>query len=312
MSKPSYKHLLALDTPAKKMILAENVKLPKGKRFTQESATAEVWTRVVKQLDKLDLKGKPLSTSDVASVTRIAGEILECDSSLVRPLIQEFLDVFMNSKTLDLLAWQIAGNRKIIKERAAVLFNNRQNEKCWTAGTITDVVTCSSSKFQYAKIKLLEGPAAGFTVYARLPDRNLRKLSYVLGVAKKGYDKRMHGMVDIRQCVLMKVLVYLNGTAPLYRMVKGVAFNRLDQNTSTEVLSWLRITPNQKKHNKALYDLRSTPCPYGYTNTCYDCIVGYTSCNRGCRPATIPKPNKAAVVITIKGKNLCQKILEEV
>jgi hypothetical protein len=119
-------------------------------------------------------------------------------------------------------------------------------------------------------------------------------------------------MVDIRQCVLMKVLVYLNGSESLYSLVKGVTFNKISRSTTVAALGWMRVTPAQKKHNKALYELRNTPCTYGYPSTCYDCRIGYSSCSRGCRPATIPENKNPVITITLKGKNLCPKILEEV
>ena len=304
---------LAVDNSAKKIAHSNSPKLPKGKRYTQIDKAAEKYTLAVRMMEKLELKGKILTPKDIASLTRVAAEVLECDSELVRPLTQEFLGVIFDLATLDLLAWQIAGNRKPVKDKSINLFNNRQTEKCWMAGIIVDVVT-AISMHQYAKIKLLDGPGAGFIVYAKLPDLKFYRLSYILGQTVKGHDKKRRGINDIRQSVLSQVLVYTSGQGEAYKVLQGASYKRIVRSTSTQLISWLRATAKQKKLNKELYTTRLKPCVKGLKVTCYFCHHGYDgldSCFRACRPKTISNKVEAPIVITVKGKNICQKSLEK-
>lgn len=306
---------LAVDITAKKIMHSDKPKLPKGKRYTQVDKAREKYSLAFRMLEGLNLNGKILTAKDVAKITRIAAEVLECHSNLVRPLAQEFLNVLMDVATIDLLAWQIAGNRKPVKDREINLFNNRQTEKCWMAGVIVDVVRSNSTSHQYAKIKLLDGPGAGFIVYAKLPELKFYRLSYILGSVKKGSDKKRKGISDIRQCVLSHVLVYSNGCGEAYKVINSTKYKRIVRSTETQLISWLRATAKQKKLNKELYLTRLQPCVKNLKVTCYFCKHGYdglNSCFRACRPKTIPEENSTPIVITVKGKNICQKSLEKV
>jgi hypothetical protein len=306
---------LAVDKAARKIMLSSDPKLPKGKRYTKVEKAAENYRLVRKLIEPLDLIGKVLTVRDVASLTRAAAEVLQCPSDLVRPLTQEFLDVLVDASTLDLFAWQVAGNRTPVKEKEINLFNNRQSEKGWMAGIILDVVRSTDNTNQYAKIKLLDGPGAGFVVYAKLPESKFYRISYILGNMKKGSDKKNKGMQDLRQCVLNHVLVYLNGEGNAYRVVQGATYKRIVKSTNVQTIGWLRATAKQKKLNKELFLTRLKPCVKRLKVTCHFCRHGYDgvdSCFRGCRPKTLAESSDTPIVITLKGKNICQRNLEEV
>jgi hypothetical protein len=315
-----FRQVLAADKVARSISNSSDPKCPKGKKYTQVDKAREKYVLAVRMIEALELQGKVLKAKDIASLTRVAGEVLECHSDLVRPLVQEFLNVLLDKPTVDLLAWQIAGNRKCVKEKEIHLFGNRQSEKCWMAGVILDVVAESSNKYKsvknkYAKIKLIDGPGAGFIVYVKVPEHGLYRLSYILGNIRKGSDKRRKGMDNIRQCVLNHVLVYSNGNGKAYNVVEGAKYKRILRSTEPELVSWLRTTVKQKKLNKELYLTRLKPCVKKLQTTCYLCHHGYdgaNSCFRGCRPKTLIMQEPASVNITLKGKNICQKSLEEV
>jgi hypothetical protein len=306
------KQALSVDRTAKKITFSENPKLPKAKKYSQTDKAAENYAIALSRINKLDLQGKVLTSKDIAALTRIASDILRCHASLVRPLMQNFLDVLMDTGTLDLIAWQIAGNRKTVLDRPAELFNNRVSEVSWMAGVIVNVVSCSLSEDLYAKIKLLDGPGAGFIVYAKLPSNGLRSFSYVTGALKKGSDKKIRGMTNPRQCVLFRVLVYMNGQTPAYSFEQSTNYKRIMRSTSSQMVGWVRSTPAQKKHNMKLFHERLTPCVYGYPETCHDCELGYDACSRACRPKRRVSAKPDPIQITLKGKNLCPKNLEEV
>lgn len=304
------KQVLALNAEAKRVLSREDAKLPKGQKYAITEKSCELYKRAMRQL--AGLKGKTIGPEDVAFITRIAAELLECNAALVRPLAQDFLYVFMEIRTIDLLAWQIAGNRKVVQTREVALYNNRVTEQAWMAGRIADVVKCSSTSEQYAKIKLMDGPGAGFFIYALLSDNKLKRLSYVLGAVKKGTDKRIRGLPDFRGCVGCEVLIYTSGNYHAYTYEMFNHKRRILKSSDPELASWLRTTPKQKKHNAYLMQERAKPCINGFNTTCHDCNLGYDSCVRGCHPTTVLNV-ETFTAITLKGKNLWPtKTLEKV
>jgi hypothetical protein len=317
---------LAVDGDAKKVMVSSDPKLPKGKRYTQIEKAAENYKLAIRALESIKLKGRVMTVKDVAHLTRMAADILNCESAAIRPLIQDFLNVIMDAATIDLLAWQIAGNRKTVKDREVSLFNNRESERCWMAGIVLDIVTESYNKLKatkdkYAKIKLLDGPGAGFIVYVKMPEHKFYRLSYILGTVIKGSDKRKRWISNVRQSVLSHVLVYTNGKGAAYQVIDGIKFKRIIRSTETAgetkagLARWVRATAKQKKHNKSLFEERMKPCVNNFKTTCYECSCGYdgpNSCFRACRPKTISKIDQSSIVITVKGKNLCQRSLEEI
>ena len=304
------KQFLALNKDAKQKLYADKPQIPKNPKYIQVEKSKEIYVRATRQLKVL--KRKTLDPNDVALVTRIAAELLECDADLVRPLAQDFLQTFLDARTLDLLAWQIAGNRKVIKTRSICLYNNRQVEQSWMAGIILDVVKCPSADEIYAKVKLLDGPGAGFLVYAPLPSVGLRSLSHVLGMVRKGSDKRTRVLPDIRACVGAQVIIYSSGNYDAYSIEHLNNKKRILKSSNIGLGMWLRTTQKQKAYNKSLLEERSKPCINGLNAVCHECEVGYDRCLRSCKPNTT-KSSSQLLQLTIKGKNLWpQKSLEEV
>lgn len=304
------KHVLALDLAAKKVLQTTDPKLPVGPRFNQLDKSIELYSRVIRQLKQL--KGKVAKLPEVALIARIAAEQLECDVSLVRPLAQDFFGVVLDTRTLDLLAWQVAGNRKVVQTKSVSLFNNRMDERGWMAGTVLDVVRCPSSGVNYAKVKLLDGPGAGFLVHARLPDTGLRKLSRVMGIAKRKPQQMRDKLRSLNSCVLFQAMLYLNGTIPAYSLEQFSGFKRIAKSTSPELASWLKTTPKQKLHNIALNDERKKPCVSNLPWVCHECILGYDVCSRSCRSSSVVSVCEEPVELTLKGKNICpRKTLDE-
>lgn len=295
------KQVLALSTEAKRMLTREDATIPKGQKYAVTEKSCELYNRAMRQLGML--KGKTLGPADVAFITRVAAELLDCNAALVRPLAQDFLHVLMEIRTLDLLAWQIAGNRKVVQTREVSLYNNRVIEQAWMAGRITNVVKCPSTGDQYAKIKLMDGPGAGFFIHALLSDNRLKRLSHVLGAIKKGTDKRIRGLPDLRACCGCEVLVYTSGNYHAYTYEVLNQKRRILRSSNSELASWLRTTPKQKKHNLHLMQERAKPCINGFQVTCHDCNLGYDSCIRGCHPTTLSNV-ETFTAITLKGKNL--------
>lgn len=295
----------------KELVLkGDNCKIPKGFRYLQLNKSLELYKRAIKQLK--EFKGKVLQPLDVARITRIAAELLECESDVVRPLAQDFLNALIDAKTFDLLAWQIAGNRKCVKTRSIALFNNRNHEQGWMAGCIVDIVKEADAEHSYAKIKLLDGPGAGFFVYARLPQGGTNRLSKVLGATHKIRGRRRQKLPNIRACIKFQVTVYTSNQVPGYVIQESKNFKRIIRSTDTKLGAWLKTTPAQKAHNKALMLERARPCIKGYDQVCHECELGYDECHRSCRPAKLINKPMAPIVITLKGKNLCpRKILEE-
>ena len=308
------KKALALDSNAKRILWSSNPKLPKAPKYNQVNKAAENYIEALVKIKKLNLQGKVLKVNDIAALTRIAAGVLQCDASLVRPLTQNFLNVLMDASTIDLLAWQIAGNRKTVLTKEANLFNNRQSEICWMAGVIVSISTCVASQNQYAKIKLIDGPGAGFIVYAKMP-KKLFFLSHALGALKKGADKKIKGLQSPKQCVLFKVMVYVNGQTPAYTLEENINFKRIVRSTSSQMVGWLKASPAQKKSNRSLFHERMSPCIHGFMQTCHECPLGYdgkNACSRACRPKQLLNPASTPIQLTLKGKNLCLKNLEEV
>jgi len=299
------KQVLALDIPARKILQTVNPKLPTGPRFNQLDKSIELYNRVMRQLKQL--KGKVAGLPEVALIARVAAEQLECDVSVVRPLAQDFFGVLLDAINLDLLAWQVAGNRKVVKTKTVSLFNNRMEERGWMAGTVLDIVRCQSSRINYAKIKLFDGPGAGFLVHVRLPDTGLRKLSRVMGVAKRKPQQIKDKLKSLNSCVLFQATLYLNGTLPAYSIEQLNGFKRIKKSTSPELASWLKTTPKQKLHNITLNEERKKPCIKNLPWICHECILGYDVCPRSCKSSSAVSICKEPIELTLKGKNICPR-----
>ena len=308
---PPQKTVLACNKAARKAITADSWKAPKIPRYNQAVKAYELYQHAARLLRPYSQT--TLNPSDVAAVTRIAAEVLSCDASLVRPLAQDFLYCLMDVKTLDLLAWQIAGNKRPVTQQAVSLFNNRVEQLGWMPGTILAVVRDNSTQDMYAKLKLSDGPAAGFIVHVLLPMAGIRRLSRILGTFRKGSDKRIKGLTDIRGCVQCQVTVYLSADRPSYSYEAHSKYKRIIKSTDSELVSWLKTSAKQKQYNKELMLERMQPCVRNLPTTCQECKLGYDECYRACRPTAASRDMKTLVTeLTIRGKNLCQMIFEEV
>jgi hypothetical protein len=298
------------DTRKNLFLQQDKCKLPKGPRYLQIEQSVLLYKRALKQLK--EFKGKILKTGDVARIARIAAELLECDSDSVRPLAQDFLNVLLDAKTFDLLAWQIAGNKKCVKTRTIALFNNRDYEQGWMAGCIIDIVKDANNEDSYAKIKLLDGPGAGFFVYAKLPVGGTGRISKITGAIKRVPGMRRYKLPSMRACIKFYVTVYTSNKVPAYSIQQFTDFKRILRSTDPKLGAWLRATQKQKNHNKALMEERARPCIKGFSQVCHECELGYDECHRSCRSSKFASKVSTPIVLTLKGKNLCpQKTLEE-
>ena len=308
---PPQKTVLACNRPARKAITADNWKAPKTPRYNQPVKAYELYQHAFRLLRPYNQT--IITPGTAAAVTRVAAEVLECDTSLVRPLAQDFLFCLMDVKTLDLLAWQIAGNKRLVTQQAVSLFNNRAEQLGWMPGVVLAIVRDNSTQDMYAKVKLNDGPAAGFVVYILMPLAGLRRISRILGTTRKGADKRIKGLTDIRSCVQCQVTVYLSADRPGYSYEAGAKYKRIINNVDSELVSWLKTSPKQKQYNKKLMLERMQPCVRNLPTTCQECKLGYDECYRATRPVAACRDMKTLVTeLTIRGKNLCQKIFEEI
>lgn len=298
---------LPVATSYKLAAMSDEFKPPKGKTYNKPEQCFGMFRQLRFRFDKLQLVGKPLGNPDLLNLIRVAQEVTECEAPIARTMLQPFRECFMDRKTVDLICWQIAGNRKRMRDQEVHIYNGRKEEAGWMSAIIAEHLHDDKTPRGSYRVRVLDGPAAGFDLYMQVP-KYLRRMSDVLGATYK-VDKDRIRLDSPREAVQFRIMIYPEP-------VKVGGFDSHTGHTSFKVLrdtdsiGVIKAGSKQKKHNLELAKSRREKCPKGHNNPCHMCSVGYDACVRGCKPrSAVELPT--SVDLLIKGKNLCQKISEE-
>jgi len=301
------KSFMPIAPAAKLASMAGEFKKPRGVSYNKPEKCLEAYKLLKLRVDKLKMVGRPLSNQNLLSLIRAAQEITDCQAPIAREMLQPFYNCLITRKLADLICWQIAGNRKRMLDRQVHIYNGRKEERGWMSAVIAEHLHDPKTLLGCYRIRVVDGPAAGFDFYIPVP-KSLRLLSDVIGATYK-VDKARIKLEHPKEAVQMQVMVYPE-------LVKINEFKAHAEHTSFAILQnvnavyCLKAGSGQKRRNAALAKKRVDKCPEGHKNPCHQCRVGYDACERGCKPkSTIELPEP--VELLIKGKNLCQKILEE-
>jgi hypothetical protein len=284
-------------------------KPPKKPVYNRPDQCIEVLTAMQNIIarKKLQLIGKPLSQENLAALIRAMREVTGCEPEIGRGLLQPFLNCLITKRIQDLICWQVAGNRKLAKERTVLLYSGKPEELGWMSCAIAEHLEDPTNILGCYRLKVLDGPAAGFDMYMKVP-KSFSRMSYAVGACYK-VDKQRIKLADPRQAVQMQMLVYPD-SIPLLQFEPHVGHTTARLNIKDNSVGLLRATPKQKKFNLKLMQDRKKNCIRFLTTDCSKCWVGYDSCPRGTQPNTeVQLP--ASVSITIQGKNLCPKTISE-
>lgn len=256
---------------------------------------------------KIDIVGKPLSQEDLAALIRAAREVTGCEAEIGRNLLQPFLGCLITKRIKDLICWQVAGNRKRVLDESVLLYSGKPEELGWMSCAIAEHLDDHESFLGCYRIRVLDGPAAGFDMYMKVP-KTFSRMSHAIGARYK-VDKQRVKLADPREAVQLQMLVYPD-PVPLLQFDPHVGHTTASFNLKDNSVGLLRATPKQKAFNLMLMKERKKNCIQSLTTDCSRCWVGYDSCPRGTQPLTeVQLPD--SVSITIKGKNICQKKISE-
>ena len=301
------KSFLPVSSSAKLAALSGEFKRPKGKSYNQPHKCLEAFKLLKLRIDKLKMLGRPLSQQNLLSVIRAAQEVIECEASIARELLQPFYCCWMNKRTIDLMCWQIAGNRKRMLSQKVNVYNGRKEELGWMSAVIAEHLSDLKYPLGCYRVRVVDGPAAGFDLYMPVP-KAFWLFSDVLGATYRQGKDRLR-ITAPKEAVQMQVMVYPEAL----RLTEFKAHSsHVSLNTLSELnsISCIKAGVSQKKRNLELAKTRQDKCPNQHKNPCHICAVGYDACFRGCKPnSSITLP--AEVDLLVKGKNLCQKISEE-
>ena len=281
---------------------------PKKPVYNQFEKAMEAFQLIRSRVDRLHLMGKILEQDSLADIIRIAIDVTECENSIARTFLQPFYKCFMSKQTLNVICWQIAGNRNRLKDLQVMLYAGRPNELGWMAGVIAEHLTDSNNITGCYRIRIVDGPAAGLDMYMPTP-RKLGLMSDVLGVTRKLGSERLP-LTECREAVQLRLLVYPE-KVNILNFLPGHESISVSVLTNVNSVGLIRTTPKQKKHNKALTTARKEICIHKYSTPCYVCKIGYDECERACQPRKTTTLIDTDTIL-IKGKNICQKISEEV
>lgn len=280
---------------------------PKKPIYNQFEKALEAFLLIRSRINRLNLLGKVLEQDKLADIIRIAVDVTECQGPTARTFLQPFYKCFMSKQALDIICWQIAGNRNRLKDMQATLYTGKLNELGWMAGVIAEHLADSNNVTGCYRVRVVDGPAAGLDMYMATP-RKLKLMSDVLGVTRKLGKERLP-LIDFREAVQLRLLVYPEQMSIL-NFYPGPGSISVSVLTNVNSIGLIRTTPKQKKYNKDLATARKQLCIYKYPIPCHVCTIGYDQCERACQPRqTITLIDTDTILI--KGKNICRKILEE-
>lgn len=282
---------------------------PKKPVYNRPEQCVAAFAAMHKIIDRegLELVGKPLSQDNLAALIRAMREVTGCEPEIGRGLLQPFLNCLITKRVQDLICWQVAGNRKLANERTVLLYSGKPEELGWMSCAVAEHLEDPESILGCYRLRVLDGPAAGFDLYMKVP-KSFSRMSYAIGACYK-VDQMRIKLADARQAVQMEMLAYPD-SIPLLQFESHVGHTTARFNVKDNSVGLLRATPKQKQFNVDLMQDRKEDCIRFLKTCCSKCWVGYDSCPRGTQPNTqVQLP--ADVTITIQGKNICQKTIFE-
>lgn len=298
---------MAISVKAKIAASNDKLKLPSKPRYTEYEKAVEAYTLLRHKLNPFTGIAERVDVYSMAGIAKKEFNVSNPDA--YNKLMQCFIGCELTMSTVNLICWQLAGNRKRVQAGETVdLFNNRVEEKGWMSGAITDLAVDGQTGKECYKVKLVDGPGAGFIFAIPMDVKRIKLLSHVLGVVRK-IGKDRYYMSGLRQAVGMRLNIYptTGWDAHFFEGLHGK--RRVVLPTNMDMVHVIKCSADHKRHNKALLELRNSPCPVKRTCLCHDCPVGYDTCERGCRPSTIRSMPETELLI--KGKNICQTISED-
>ena len=301
------KTYMAMSKPYKLMAAKGTLTKPKARSYNQPEKCMVAFEQVKCRLAKLNLVGTIIEHTQIAEIVRTAREVSGCLAEIAKGFLQPFYKCEVDRRTLDIICWQIAGNRTRLANSQPSLYSGKPEELSWMPGVVAEYCEGSSGPRGSYRVRILDGPAAGLDMYVAAP-KGLRLMSDVLGATYKVEKERFH-LSDYRDAVQLRLLVYPDPVAIL-QLTAHYKHTKIASLTKVDSVGLIRTTPKQKKHNAELVQLRKQPCHHGFTHACTVCQIGYRDCHRSCTPrsaSTVP----SNVTLLIKGNNLCQKISEE-
>ena len=301
------KSYMSIGSVYKSAAVAGNLVKPKKPIYNQFEKAMEAFLLIRSRINRLNLLGKVLEKDKLADIIRIAVEVTKCQGPIARTFLQPFHKCFMSKQTLDIICWQIAGNRNRLKDMQALLYTGKLDELGWMAGVVAEHLTDSNNVTGCYRVRIVDGPAAGLDMYMATP-RKLGLMSDVLGVTRKLGRERMP-MTDSREAVQLRLLVYPE-RVNIMNFYPGPGSISVSVLTNINSIGLIRTTPKQKNYNKDLATARKQLCIHKYPVPCHVCKIGYDECERACQPRKTTTLIDTDTIL-IKGKNICQKILEE-
>lgn len=286
--------------------LTGTFKPPKGKRYTKPEQCLETFRLLKLRVDKMKIMGRALTEQSLVLLIRITQEVVECEASIARTMLQPFLHCLMDKRTLDLICWQIAGNRKRLLQEQVHIYNGRKEELGWMSAVVAEHLHDDKNVQGCYRVRVVDGPAAGFDLYMPVP-KSLRRMSDMIGATYKVEKERIH-LSHPKEAVQMQLLIRPD-PVKVSQFSGHTDFSAFKLLAPLDSIAVLKVGAAQKRANAALIKERKNKCPNGYKNACHFCTVGYDACARGCKPHSTPEVPD--VVITIKGRNLCPKISKE-
>jgi hypothetical protein len=238
----------------------------------------------------------------LAECARAAAEATGCVPEVARPFLQPFLHCFMDARAVDVLCWQVAGNRKRLKDSLCQLYGGRREEMGWMAARIDELQVDAGGVESY-RIRVLDGPAAGLDLHAPVP-RFLRPLSDILGCTRTLMDRERIRISRPEEAVRCEVLV-LPDPVPVLSWEPSAGGLMLREDSRRTSAGAIRATSSQQGRNKALAEERAKRCDKGLDGPCHSCPTGYDRCHRSCRPHSAARVEVREVVLKIEGRNLC-------
>jgi hypothetical protein len=254
------------------------------------------------RLQRANVQGRRMDADLLAECVRAAVEETGCVPEVARPFLQPFLHCLMDARAVDVLCWQVAGNRKRLKDSHCQLYGGRREEMGWMAARIDELQVDAGGGESY-RIRVLDGPAAGLDLRAPVP-RFLWATSDLLGYTRTLEDRERIRISRPEEAVRCEVLV-LPDPVPVLSWEPAAGGLMLREDSRKTSAGAIRATSSQQKRNRALAEERAKRCDKGLSGPCHSCPRGYDRCLRSCRPHAVAEAEARDVILKIEGRNLC-------
>lgn len=301
------KTYLPVSPSCKWAAMCEELTVPKGPLYNKPEKCLEAYRQMKRRVDDLELVGKVVDQGSLAAIIRAAREVTGCEAEIARNMLQPFNSCLMNQRTVELVCWQVAGNRKRMLDSQVMLYSGKPEELGWMCCAVAEHLHDPAQVLGCYRLRVLDGPAAGLDFYMQVP-KSLRMMSDVLGSTYK-VDKDKIRLAQPKEAVQFQLMAYPEPT-PVLSFQPHVGHVSLSFAVASNSVSLIKAMGKQKMWNSAITKMRKEKCLHALSNPCHQCQVGYDQCPRGCLPRTAPDVSECST-ITIKGKNICQTISDE-